>query len=190
MKYADINKRYTEIVSEYIAKGFTVNTATMSGSQGEVAKIDLTDGSEIIRVLIRDFSDYGNTEGGYEIVVGTAMDKVNPHEPDKMRYIIWNDHLGVHYVERYYSLGGYRNNDIYGTEQEAREAYQLRLSRFLNRERKNPKYTPSVKAMQIAQRIVREKMGYQRVTASEVKLNKDSRGRYIVSYKRKTYRLH
>lgn len=31
MKYAEINKRYTEIVSEYMAAGYTLNTATMTG---------------------------------------------------------------------------------------------------------------------------------------------------------------
>ena len=55
MKFADINKRYTEIVNEYIAKGYTINTATMSGSQGEIAKIDFTDGTEIIRIRVASF---------------------------------------------------------------------------------------------------------------------------------------
>lgn len=41
MKYADINKRFSEIVTEYLNKGYTFNTATMGGSQGEVAKVDL-----------------------------------------------------------------------------------------------------------------------------------------------------
>ena len=31
MKYADINKRYTESVAEYISKVYAINTATMSG---------------------------------------------------------------------------------------------------------------------------------------------------------------
>lgn len=189
MKYADINKRYTEIVNEYLTMGFTINTATMSGSQGEVAKIDLTDGSEIIRVLIRSFSDYGNTDGGYEIVVGTAMDKVTPHDSDKMRNLIWDSNLGVHYVERYYSIGRRYDADFYGTEQEAKDAFDLQYSRAIRRNRRPPQYTPSAKAMEIAKRIVREKMGYQRVTASEVRPKKDDRG-YTVFYKNKCYKLH
>lgn len=35
MKYIDINQKFTAKVAEYIAKGYTINTATMSGSQGE-----------------------------------------------------------------------------------------------------------------------------------------------------------
>ena len=44
MKYIDINQRFTAKVAEYIAKGYTINTATMSGSQGEVAHVDLARG--------------------------------------------------------------------------------------------------------------------------------------------------
>ena len=32
MNYADINKRYT--ATEHVAKGYTINTRTMAGSQG------------------------------------------------------------------------------------------------------------------------------------------------------------
>lgn len=57
MKYAEINKRYTEIVSEHISKGYILNTATMTGSQGEIASVDLTNGEEIFRVVISRFND-------------------------------------------------------------------------------------------------------------------------------------
>lgn len=50
MKYIDINQKFTAKVAEYIAKGYTINIATMSGSQGEVAHVDLTDGKQVVRV--------------------------------------------------------------------------------------------------------------------------------------------
>ena len=43
MKYADINKKYTAIIAEHLAKGYTINTRSMCGSQGDYAHIDLTD---------------------------------------------------------------------------------------------------------------------------------------------------
>lgn len=56
--FADINRRYTDIVNDYIQSGYDINTSTMSDSQGEIAKIDLTNGTEIVRILIDDSTDY------------------------------------------------------------------------------------------------------------------------------------
>ena len=50
--YADINQEFSDAVAEYMSKGYSINTGTMDGSQGEVAHIDLTDGNEIVRVLL------------------------------------------------------------------------------------------------------------------------------------------
>ena len=50
MKMIDINKKFTETVQEYLAQGYTFNTSTMSGHQGEICKVDLTNGEEVIRV--------------------------------------------------------------------------------------------------------------------------------------------
>lgn len=57
MKYIDINRKFTETVSSYIAQGYIINTASMSGSQGEIAHIDLTDGKQIVRVLLDSFTE-------------------------------------------------------------------------------------------------------------------------------------
>lgn len=51
MKYIDINRKFTETVSSYIAQSYIINTASMSGSQGEIAHIDLTDGKQLLSVL-------------------------------------------------------------------------------------------------------------------------------------------
>ena len=40
----DVNKEFTNIVNGYLNKGFTISATTMSGTQGEHAKVDLTDG--------------------------------------------------------------------------------------------------------------------------------------------------
>ena len=74
MTYADINKMFTAEVSKYLARGYHFNTASMSGSQGETAKVDLTNGTEIIRVLLRTFSD-GWDKQGTELFVGRVARK-------------------------------------------------------------------------------------------------------------------
>lgn len=55
MNYADINKQYTATVAGYLAKGYTINTRSMCGSQGDYAHIDLTDGTEVIRIMVDTF---------------------------------------------------------------------------------------------------------------------------------------
>ena len=52
MTFAEINRKYTEIVSAYLANGYAINVGTMGGSQGEVAHIYITNGYHIHRVLL------------------------------------------------------------------------------------------------------------------------------------------
>ena len=40
----DVRRIYTQKVSELLAKGYQIHYETMSGSQGELAHIDLSDG--------------------------------------------------------------------------------------------------------------------------------------------------
>ena len=48
MAITDINRKFTEIVSDYIRRGFTINIGTMGGSQGEEGHVDLTNGEIVI----------------------------------------------------------------------------------------------------------------------------------------------
>ena len=134
MKYADINKRYTEIISEYMDAGYTLNTATMSGSQGEIASVDLTNGKEILRVLITKFNDWGDKASfeGIDIIVGRAGDRdlIKPND-DNGWHTLWNDHLEVLRQERFYQVGdGRRSGKFYGAQDEAEVAFAVRMQRY------------------------------------------------------------
>ena len=59
----DIRHIYTQKVAELLAQGYQINPETMGGSQGEMAHIDLTNGSEILRVLIETHGGYGDSYG-------------------------------------------------------------------------------------------------------------------------------
>lgn len=186
MKYANINKRFTEIVAEYIGKGYTINTSTIYGSQGEIAKIDLTDGKEIIRIMIKTFHDWDVDLEGVEIIIGKNTDNVKPNRNDTWD-TVWNDHLEIIHQERFYKIG--RHGDYYGTKEEAERASNIRTERCIDRYSSKEEYEPSAKAMEIAKRIVRNKLGYKRIIDSEVKLIKNSEGFFVVSYKTKSYHL-
>ena len=124
--YVDINKRFTEIVSEYIAVGFVMNTASMNGSEGEISKVDLTDGKEILRVLVRRFDDCENLYSltGVEITVGRVpeSDRMTPHDGSNW-FTPWNNHLNQLRQERFFQIReGQRGGKFYGTRQEAEAA--------------------------------------------------------------------
>ena len=44
----------TAKVAEYIADGYILNTGTMSGSQGDILKVDLVKGDKTVRVRMFD----------------------------------------------------------------------------------------------------------------------------------------
>ncbi len=127
MKFEIINRKFTETVAQWMAKGYMINTATMGGSQGEIGKVDLTDGKEIIRVLLDNFSRPCEKIGehyyelrGAEIITGRVTDKVIPNSPDTWSHI-WNQNLEILKSEKFYEIGRAYNSDDkwYGTMEEA-----------------------------------------------------------------------
>ncbi len=190
MRFTDINQRYTEIVTGYIAQGYTINTATMSGSQGEYAKIDLTDGSEIIRIYLDSFSEWGDIYSveGFEIVVGKSVDNVPANQEDRFG-TIWSSHLEIIQKERFYAVGRDRGNGRYFTGmEEAIAADKLRVARYIARNKDRKTVNLNSKAMDIAKRIIRKQFGVKRIIESDITIFRyDSH--YAVSYRGKTYRL-
>lgn len=191
MKYAEINKRFTELVTEYISKGYTFNTASMGGSQGEIGKVDLTNSTEIIRIYVDSFSDWNHYYGleGIEIVVGRNTDNVIPNNHNHFG-TVWSSHLEILRRERFYKIGNDRKSGcLYGTIEEAEAAIEKRVARHSARERKGDTFIPTPEMMVIAKRIVREKIGSKRIVESDIKLTKHLR-KYTVSYRNKSYTLH
>lgn len=175
MKYAEINKRCTEIVSEYMSKGYILNTATM-----ESGCIDLTDGKEILRVLITRFNDWGErcTYEGVDIIVGRAgdRDQVKPND-DNDWHPLWSNHLDVLRQERFYQVGeSRRGGKFYGTQQEAEAAYELRMKRYRNKRDRKAAMSPTPKMLEVARRIVKGRLGVKRVVLDDVKLVKNDDG--------------
>lgn len=92
--YTDINREFSAAVAEYIAKGYIINTGTMNGSQGEVAHVDLTNDSEIIRVvLMYNFATWPEKE--YTIIVGRTQPNAIPNLRTNEAETIWNNKLEV-----------------------------------------------------------------------------------------------
>lgn len=88
MNKDDISRIYTSKIAELLSAGYQINPWTMSGSQGEIAKVDLTNGSEIIRVLIE--KSY-NINISVDAVVTVTIGRVVEQDGR----IIWNNHIEV-----------------------------------------------------------------------------------------------
>ena len=89
-----IEKIYSEKVAELLNQGWHVNTTTMPGHQGEVAHIDLTDGSEIRRALLYREMVWGDEPGDFHgnkviILVGRNTEQLRPSWDST----IWNNRL-------------------------------------------------------------------------------------------------
>lgn len=190
MKYADINAKYTAIVTEYLAKGYIINTRSMCGSQGDYAHIDLTDGTEVIRIMVDTFHEWTDiTLDGLEIIVGRADSEVIPNCENDY-YTLWNSRLDIISRERFYQIGeDRRNGKFYGTLEEATAAQQLKFKRYIaNRQTSKPEDI-TAKAMEIAKRIIRREFKVKRINEAKVTVTKCN-GSYAINYNGKVYRLH
>ena len=190
MNYVDINKKYTATVAEYMAKGYTINTRTMSGSQGDYAHIDLTDGTEVIRIMVDTFHEWTDISlDGLEIIVGRADSEVIPNCENDY-HTLWNSKLDIISRERFYEIGADRcHGKFYGTQEEATAAQQLRFQRYIAKHQDSKTEDITAKAMEIAKRIIRREFNVKRICEADVTVSKYS-GTYAVKYRNKVYRLH
>ena len=125
MKYAEIDMKLTEILADYISRGYAVNTATMQTlSARERGKVDVTNGKEIVRILINEFQEDAEMEEtgrvirlyGVSLIVGRASEKLTPHKNNLDG--IWNSNLDVVSEQRFYRVGD-MDSEWYGTKAEA-----------------------------------------------------------------------
>lgn len=190
MKYADINMKYTATVAEYLANGYTINTRSMCGSQGDYAHIDLTDGTEVIRILVDTFREWSNLPlNGLEIIVGRADSEVIPNCENDY-HTLWNTKLNIISRERFYQIGEARHHGkFYGTLEEATAAQQLRAQRYSANQQDSKAEDITDKAMGIAKRIIRREFKVKRICEADITVSKHN-GTYTIKYKSKVYRLH
>ena len=167
MKYADINKKYTAIIAEYLANGYTINTRIMGDTFHEWTDISLD---------------------GLEIIVGRADSEVIPNcESDYCT--LWNNRLDIISRERFYEIGADRHHGkFYGTQEEATAAQQLRFQRYIAKHQDSKTEDITAKAMEIAKRIIRRELKIKRICEADVTVSKHD-GAYTIKYRGKIYRL-
>ena len=95
MNQNDINRAFTEKVTELLSRGYQIYPGTMGGSQGEIAHIDLCKGNEIIRVLLDHSAGHGEKPDGVRLIVGRNTDRIRMNCFDKLGNTIWNNRLEI-----------------------------------------------------------------------------------------------
>lgn len=197
MKYIEVNQRYTELVANYITAGYHFNTATMSGSQGEIARVDLTNGTEIITIYIESFSDWSgvNELKGVQICIAhvSQQDELIPDCHEGYR-TLWLSHAEVEYRERYYQVG--RDANWYVTEEEAKAAAAKQYERYTRKPRhygcKTTKIT-NPKAIELAKQYLIDNNVGKRIDLRYLEVKKTfdhGYTRWYIVYKSKYYSLH
>ena len=126
----DVRRIYTQKVSELLAKGYQIHYETMSGSQGELAHIDLTDGNEVIRVLLEregcwDGKGYGHI---VRLRVGRCTEDVS------RTHDIWNNRLDTLFEIEWDQI----SETFYATREEGVRMAAIRLERWRRRGRNTP----------------------------------------------------
>lgn len=170
MKYKSIDARMTEIVAGFIQNGWLLSTNSFSGHQGEVAKVDLTNGTDVVRIVLDSFSQFSGGDAdniteyyisGYQITIGygNKLDCFHPHDPS-WHSPMWTVHLQNAVSERFYCLGEtYRGVDWFTTnKEEAIRAYRLRSKRYASKG-SSPHHELPDAARKVALRILRRRKG-------------------------------
>ena len=125
----DLDRIYTEKVSGLLAQGYQIHTASMGGSQGEIAHTDFIKDSEILRLLLEQGSDFRSACGDfYSIRLGRHTEPLRGGYAD-----IWNNRL-----ETLFEIKLAKVTDKYITTLDAAAAIsEKRFARWQNSDRSN-----------------------------------------------------
>ena len=131
MNFINIESIMTAKVAEYIAKGYTLSTGTMSGSQGEVAKVDVVKNKQVVRIMLTRENRYDDN-GCYFALTLT----VGCHTLPKARCfdrIIWNRDLEVIERREFFSVDIDADNFTENRD-DLIEQHKKQMQRWRNRE--------------------------------------------------------
>ena len=180
----EIDRLFTEKVAEYLSKGYWLNPDTMGGSQGEIAKVDLNNGQEIIRVLLdRKTTFMDGTQ--VSLKVGRNTDKLYGSTFDT----IWHEHLEILEERTFCEVA----RNFYVTPDEYPAIREKRFARYAQRQP-----TPvdlGEKAKEIVLPFVRRQSKCKRAKLSDIEnvrksVNRGGKTVYTAQVKGRTFLIH
>lgn len=187
MKYADINEKFTKTVMEYVKNGYMINTGSMNGTQGEIAKVDLTNGTDIVRVMLDEGFDEKSFKEYKVLIVGRIDGKGIANVPK--RNTIWNGDLEIISEERFYEATFNRKDKFYLNYEEEKRAEETRIKRW-ERNSADKKMKSSVKEFKVdgtlkekMRNFIRNNFNVKRISDKYIVVGKKD-GKYFIQYKK------
>lgn len=166
MKRTELDVIFTNKVNEYLARGYVFNTNTMSGSQGEIAHVDLRKNDEILRIVMDRTYDWRNGDKVH-ITVGRNTDSVNLSRESSET--VWNNHLEI--VEDLVFAKIAEN--WYASEEEGAAANDLRENRYSSRHISAEKDLPVTAALI---RSLKNRKGFTNATRNNITVRRCAAG--------------
>ena len=173
----DIDRLFSEKVAEFIAQGFWIHTASMHGSEGEIAKVDLTNGKVLYRLLMESGwkSDYVVGADIVRLVLGRVK------EEDFRSNSVWNKRLERLEVREFHQLSRYRDYYIESSDSLLRLMSHKAVERWKCRQTKNEVDLTDIPGVrQAAVKYLRRQKGFK--TAKEVVVDRVFRRKEVGHY--------
>lgn len=169
-KKQNIDRIFTETVAGLLAQGYQINPATMHGTQGEIARIDLRKGDDLLRVWLDEESLDWPTNGCLRLMVGRY--KYHPRSDTfRSAFTIWNFKLVPISERKFYTLRYQSLTDatIFCDKATAEEAAAKRTARALAQcKSKNARRVLPDGFKSAALHWVQKKKGFKRCRLDEI----------------------
>lgn len=170
MKFQEIESIMTAKVAYYIAWGYTLSTGTMSGSQGEVAKVDVVKNKRVVRIMLTRENRFDDN-GCYFALTLTVGCHTLPRERSFDR-IIWNKDLEVIERREFFSVDIDADNFTENRD-DLIEQHKKQMQRWLNqdaiRDLRSKKDITSEKAKAIVLPFIRRQNRCKRAKVEDIK---------------------
>lgn len=176
---SDIDMIFTQKLNELLSKGLRIHTLPMGGSQGDRARVYLTDGKDVYQLSVK--IGMMEIDGHLDIcdVISITLEK---HENKIHHSTIWENEGETIEEIIHYKIGRNKHDNVYGTLEQYKSLIDKKYKRYYSREIKRyQKIKPTEKILN----ILKNHKGYKRVKLEEVEtIIKDNRG-YTISIKNK-----
>ena len=173
MKRTDIDKIFTAYISQLISNGYFIWSESMTGHQGEIAKVLLRKDDDI-KIVVMEHS-FGNRTNDFIDAILVKVGTYNKKTPNYKSANIWLDDFNYFLTDRFYLIGHEKYKDVrnnwYGTLKEAKAAREKMLDRlYKSQKMTKDKKTKLNDVPTSVKNHVRTIWGFKRVKDSEIEV--------------------